>query len=192
MTSDDAFMASSPIDPTRDDLLAQDTRWRWMGRFTANPGSYRLKGIGRLEHRRHDRSRNAWGFWKPVEWEALVLFRPSSIECWHTHWTLAHGAYAPYAARPPHREGFRSAREARIDLLDRMLREHASSRLCVAHEDCRAAALTGDPELAETCASRDLNRMLLWEVEERTAAVVAKVLVRGSKAQRGRFRRGIG
>lgn len=186
MTTVIALWRTVPIDPTRDDLLAQDTRWRLMGRFTANPGSYRLKGIGRLEHVRYDRSRNARGFWKPVEWDAIVMFRPPSIERWYTHWTLDQGAYAPHAARPPHKDGFHSAREARIDLLDRMLREHASSRLCVAHEDCRAAAVTGDPELAETCAFRDLNRMLLWEIEERDAAEA-----RG-KRRRDRFRRGVG
>lgn len=183
MTTVIALWRTVPIDPTRDDLLAQDTRWRLMGRFTANPGSYRLKGIGRLCH---DKSRNARGFWKPVEWDAIVMFRPPSIERWYTHWTLDQGAYAPHAARPPHKDGFHSAREARIDLLDRMLREHASSRLCVAHEDCRAAAVTGDPELAETCAFRDLNRMLLWEIEERDAAEA-----RG-KRKRDRFRRGVG
>lgn len=152
----------TPIDPTREDVLAQASRWRLMGLHTIFPGSYRLKGIGRHEGPGRGRPRHM------VEWDAIVLYRSMRGGIWCPRWTRDNlGArHASTGAK----EGFSSAREARVNLLQRVLDVPRALRLCVLHEDCRADALNAHGgDLAATCAERDLTRMLFWEIDEATA-----------------------
>lgn len=146
-------------DPTKAALLAQKSRWRLRSRKNYLQG-YVLRGIGRFADD---------GLLR--EWSAQVNFHPV-LDDWRPYCTRDHGVGA--VGRGVGRvAGAPSARGARIWLLANMLAYPECDRLCLLHEDCRAALteLPGEDvidfvhrqELSIACAQRDLERMLAWE-----------------------------
>lgn len=144
-------------DPTKAALLAQNSRWRLRSRSGYMQG-YVLRGIGR--HAEDDILR---------EWSACVNFHPTRDD-WRPHCTRDHRGLPPGAG---FRVGFESAKQARTWLLANMLEYPEGDRLCLLHEDCRAAltelpgedviAFVHRQQLSVACAQRDLEQMLAWE-----------------------------